>query len=412
MKPLILQFGKQAIDLQDYLASCAEAAKSLKDVSVDILPQAPTPLQTWILYGACFLAQKTPILTTRNREQLQMENVYEWNFSPELRQDKGGSLTCEDLFATKGPALKFLTSGSTGKPKTINKTWHQLILEANQLAKLFKIDGGCNIVSLVPPLHIFGFLYSYLLPLLSKSHVYFTTPRDQLYKIDSCDTPHDIQLLITVPTLWPVAREIILQKNVCNLISSGAAFGDRNEISLKELGKPTRYWEVLGSTETGGIGYREMPGEQIFKQFEGVEIRSDVQKWQLMSPFATTNGLDSIPLSDSLEIMDDHHFRHLGRSDQIFKYGSKPYSMNAIQTWFEKRLGIPTICEFIVNTEAISGGELTVYLESESDDLDYATLKSEFQLLAIGPFPKKFHFLKKFPKDENGKTTLALLSSI
>ena len=58
--------------------------------------------------------------------------------------------------------LAFKTSGSTGEPRFITQDFAALAQETEALAEIF--NGATRIVALVPAHHIYGFLFTVLLP--------------------------------------------------------------------------------------------------------------------------------------------------------------------------------------------------------------------------------------------------------
>ena len=65
----------------------------------------------------------------------------------------------------------FYTSGTTGKPKEITKTYKQLEIEVQSLVKTFDIQHHARFISTVPHYHIYGLLFSILLPVYTQGEI-------------------------------------------------------------------------------------------------------------------------------------------------------------------------------------------------------------------------------------------------
>ncbi len=145
----------------------------------------------------------------------------------------------------------FRTSGSQGLPKPICHRAANLMEEIAPLARLFR--GRQRMVSLVAPHHIYGFLFSMLLPQALRVPV-LMGHRWPIAKILRRLAPGD--LVIGYPLIWQQLqrRARLLPRDVQGVTSTAPC--DPNIIrSLLDLGL-ARMTEVYGSSETGGIGYR------------------------------------------------------------------------------------------------------------------------------------------------------------
>ncbi len=146
-------------------------------------------------------------------------------------------------------ALAFKTSGSSGEPKMIVHDFAALAQEIDALAAIFA--GVTRIVTLVPSHHIYGFLFTILLPRRLDAPVLDARGASLGGRLRPGD------LIVAFPTFWQAAAE------------AGAAWPDR--VQGVSSGAPTpsklgaalvaknlaRLVEIYGSTETGGIGWRD-----------------------------------------------------------------------------------------------------------------------------------------------------------
>lgn len=150
----------------------------------------------------------------------------------------------------EGPSLVLETSGSTGQPKLVPHSLIELDREATALSALF--PERLRVVSMVPPQHIYGLLFTVILPRklgLPVIEMRGRTPG----AVSSSLAPGD--LVIATPFLWEaVADGGSLPDDVTGASATAALpAGLWSRLSAAGLSQMT---EIYGSTETGGLGYR------------------------------------------------------------------------------------------------------------------------------------------------------------
>lgn len=154
------------------------------------------------------------------------------------------------------PSIAFMTSGSTGEPKEYVHDWASLVQEIRALARL--VPDRTRVVGTVPRHHIYGFLWTVLLP--RHLEVPFVEARERMpTAIFRSLRPGD--LLVTFPLVWGQLYETGFEfpSGVQGVNSTGSCppglISGLLERSLE------RMVEVYGSSETGGIGWRGDPGD-------------------------------------------------------------------------------------------------------------------------------------------------------
>lgn len=153
--------------------------------------------------------------------------------------------------AARGDAVGFRSSGSSGEPRLIVHAFSALAQEVEALANLFA--GAARIVALVPAHHIYGFLFTVLLP--ARLGVAVVDARAQAFPRDL----RDGDLVVAFPTFWRAAAEAGLPWPWgAQGVSSGAPCPPENGAALRALGL-RRLVEIYGATDTGGIGWRDNP---------------------------------------------------------------------------------------------------------------------------------------------------------
>lgn len=151
------------------------------------------------------------------------------------------------------------TSGSTGQPKACEHSWSNLVEEANEFARIFSKEYEVfpsRIVALVPSHHIYGFLFTVLLPnsidipVLRGFKAYSHVRNGGLKAGDIVVGFPELltQLATEIPPLPPGVL----------FISSAGYCPPATLHQLYAMGA-ARAVEVYGSSETAGVGYRSEP---------------------------------------------------------------------------------------------------------------------------------------------------------
>ncbi len=248
--------------------------------------------------------------------------------------------------ALDSPLLTLSTSGSSGEPKLIDKCLRQLSNELDTLEALWGATlGDACVIGSVATQHIYGLLFRLLWPLCAG--------RPALRR--ALPFPEDIQLAsrqqaafcwVASPALlkrmgdnldWPALRA------VRRVFSSGGALPAEAAERLHErLGQwPT---EIYGSSETGGIAWRQ--GGSLWQPFAGVEIEQAADgALALRSPCLPAGHREQT--ADAVRIAADGRFELLGRLDRIVKLEEKRISLPMLEQalaghpWVaEARLGV------------------------------------------------------------------------
>ena len=161
-------------------------------------------------------------------------------------------LVAQSLAAT-GERLTFRTSGSTGTPKRCTHAIADLTVEVEAWASL--VGPVERVVSLVPAHHIYGTIWTALLP--DHLAVDCVDSRSLGARIVSQAAPGT--LVVGTPTMWAhVARALLDFPAGIVGISSTEPLSAQLAQQLNAQGLE-RLIEIYGSSETGGIGYRSDP---------------------------------------------------------------------------------------------------------------------------------------------------------
>ncbi len=210
--------------------------------------------------------------------------------------------------------LVFRTSGSSGMPKRCTHSLAGLWREVDELAQV--LPGRRRVLSAVPAHHIYGFLFTVLLPQACAGDE--TLPVLDLRGMSPAALAGQVQpgdLVVAHPDWWRqvAALGLAFPADVVG-VSSTAPCPDEVARALADGG--LRLVQVYGSSETAGVGWREGAGEpyRLFSYWRagaegGVERPGDG---------GTT---ERLALPDRLDWSDDLHFLPAGRIDEAVQVG-------------------------------------------------------------------------------------------
>ncbi|ABA89884.1 acyl-CoA synthetase, AMP-forming [Syntrophotalea carbinolica DSM 2380] len=216
----------------------------------------------------------------------------------------GGALGVADV--------TFHSSGSTGEPTACPQPLSVLWQEVGELGRL--TQDRRRLVSVVPQHHIYGFLFSVLLP------AQLGVPTELLPPFPGAGLSEFLRegdLLIAFPAFWKGLASLGLRfpTGVRGVTSTGPCPPQIIE-QLRQQGLDAMM-EVYGSSETSGVGYRwdQSDAYSLFRFWQPVAL-------QQTSPDALIrhqlNGLMAEPvmLPDEVQWLDERTFRPLRRRDQ------------------------------------------------------------------------------------------------
>jgi acyl-coenzyme A synthetase/AMP-(fatty) acid ligase len=313
------------------------------------------------------------------------------------------------------------TSGSTGEHQRHAKTAGQLFAEALTLAEHFGLGKGVRVVATVPSHHIYGLLFSVLVPLVSGGSFSRDTPLHAgVVRATLLDTAADV--LVSVPAHLRALKILDPESlpNLARVFSSGAPLPPDTAMLLH-----ARFgWsvtEVLGSTETGGIAWRVSGPEiasvhdddeallaRIWTPLPHVRVDVDIHGQLLVdSPFLPPEGARPWPTADRIELVDDSagvRFRHLGRSDGVVKIGGKRVSLAEIERRLLAIDGVEDAAVWVVEVDGVRGNETVALVVAPGCSPEH--LRTELrQWLDPVVIPRRLRLVDALPREANGKLT-------
>lgn len=227
--------------------------------------------------------------------------------------------------------LTLCTSGSSGEPKLIEKNLRQLANEVAALEQLWGADiDAAVVIASVSAQHIYGLLFRVLWPLCAgRTFLRSTLPFSE--DIQRASLAHPRFVWIASPALlkrmndnldWPALSR------VSKVFSSGGVLPTEAAQSLKARLQqfPT---EIYGSSETGGIAWRQ--GGEYWQPFNNVAVAiNPLGALTLTSPYLPLGHREET--ADAVSIAADGRFLLCGRLDRIIKLEEKRVSLPMLES--------------------------------------------------------------------------------
>lgn len=320
--------------------------------------------------------------------------------------------------------LVLFTSGSSGKPKKIAKSINQLDAEVSVLEHTFAEHlPHCSVISTVSHQHIYGLLFKILWP-LAASRPFLSDLVEYPETLSYYANLFPNLCLISSPaqlSRLPDALDNERQLRAPSLVfSSGGPLNFDAAMAIKHCyGKlPT---EVFGSTETGGVGYRQQHSPlEPWQTFAKIEIKRDAADGalQLRSPYLEDDNW--LRCEDKISIVADDQFTLEGRLDRIIKVEEKRLSLVQMESLLESHPYVSKAALLMLEqprTQLGAAIELSPQgielLESDGK----LALNNQFKQHLLSQFervtlPRRWRYPEQLPLDPQGKrvhhTMLAL----
>lgn len=294
--------------------------------------------------------------------------------------------------------LAFRTSGSTGTPKTVHHSLTRLLEEVEALAAIF--PGRRRVLSAVPAHHIYGFLFTALLPQklgASVVDVRGHSPAGVRARL------RDGDLLVAHPAFWDlfVRAGDGAPADVFGATSTAPCSPETSR-SVVASGL-TRLVEVYGCSEASGIGWREAPDApfQLFAHWQrGLDPASLLHTSQ-------DGETTTARLPDRLAWIGERQFRVDGRRDEAVQVGGINVFPSAVRA---KLLDHPDVRDAVVRLMRPSeGARLKAFVVPTDLTRDLEQLRRDLSAWCDNHFsvperPKAFNFGPTLPSNALGKS--------
>ena len=303
------------------------------------------------------------------------------------------------------PFLHLFTGGSTGKPKSWSKTPRNLLAEAFYLQRKFALSNKDLFVATIPPYHIYGLLFSVLVPFVAHARVLpdiYTFPQEIISTINK----HKASVLVSVPIHYRALKVDNLSVPSLKVAFSSAGVLNRSDglHFLKKTGLGIT--EIYGSTETGGIATRCISEHtDSWRTFDDVSWKLIDSRLFVKSAFTSSemehdnNGF--CMTGDEAREDRDNRFVLLGRADGIVKVAGKRVDLLDIQN---KIKTLPTVSDVFVLAIPTEKGRESVVAAVIACDLTESHLKKLLmEMLEPYAVPRHIKIVSSITRTATGK---------
>ena len=326
----------------------------------------------------------------------------------------------------QGLGLTLFTSGSTGESKAIHKTQQQLEAEVRVQAELWQASlshasfSQSALLASVSHQHIYGLLFRILLPLCAGIPFVAETVEypEQLSRWQA-QHPENPWIFISSPAFLARLDSELPVADCHHIFSSGGPLPHgAAQLSPQLYGQ----WpvEIYGSSETGGIAWRQAQSrEALWCPFPGVETSQDEEGLlHIRSPFLDTQAWWAT--SDRI-ILGQAGFALAGRQDRLIKLAEKRISLDEVErrlqasAWVAEAVAVPLS---LANRELLAAA---LVLTPEGERQWQALGAGRFLLAlrqSLRPWlepvalPRRVRALPELPRNAQGKLAYAELKAL
>lgn len=320
------------------------------------------------------------------------------------------------MFDAERDRLVLFTSGSTGAPQPIGKSLRQLDAEIAALEQVFGARiGDAAVQGTVSHQHIYGLLFRVLWPLAAGRAI--GAPRIEIPGQWAAQAG-ERDILVATPSLlaqWPVHGD---GPQPCLIVSSGGFLAPAiAERIAAQFNAPLV--EVFGSTETGGIAWREPALDLAWQALPGIEWCIEDGLLALRSP-QLPNVATWFRTSDRVAADIGGGFTLLGRADRIVKVGEKRVSLDGLEArlretgWVDevRALMVPGLRRGLAVVAVPSAAGRGCWLAGGRRALAGELRRALLAHLELAAVPRHWRFVEALPRNAQGKitdTSLAVL---
>ena len=348
----------------------------------------------------------------------------EWNPIVPTFQDERLSTYSFDCLDGDFVGLVLFTSGSTGTPQPITKKLFQMSREVATLeARFGKLLGTADIISTVSHQHIYGLLFNVLWPLAAGRAIHaksFSFPAELVGVLAERDG-----ILVSSPAHLKRLPAHFAGAAISNRLR--ALFSSGGPLSLEVASELKRLLglvpiEVYGSSETGGIAWRQQHSkmDEAWTPMPGVTCRIDSAAGVLEVCSPHLPDAEWFRTADRATYLEDGRFLVNGRIDRIVKIEEKRISLAAIERQLtassmvaDARVivteGSRARIAALVVPSALGRSKLAAMGKPAFNRILADTVGQAIEAVAI---PKIWRYLDALPTNPQGKTAYADLIAL
>jgi len=294
-------------------------------------------------------------------------------------------------------SMVFLTSGSAGHPKICEHSLACLQQEATFLASMF--GDRERIVAAVSCRHIYGFLFTVLLPHILGVPVWRRVDKTT---VNLGAELRRGDLVVGFPDFWRLGSRSVEQfpSDVVAVSSTAPLPRDLDDV-LANRGL-SRLVEIYGASETAGIGWRLAPSPD-FNLFPFWTRSPDGDSIIRGLPDGRTTEI--LP-QDRLDWRSERLFRPAGRLDEAFQVGGVNVHPRRVADVLSRHPEVVEASVRLMRPE--EGSRAKALIVPRNMPVDERVLSAELERwsvehLSAAERPKSYSFARELPRDALGK---------
>ncbi|WP_051855544.1 AMP-binding protein [Streptomyces sp. NRRL B-1347] len=311
--------------------------------------------------------------------------------------------------------IRLDTSGSTGAARGWFRLPHQMEREV-ELIGTHLVGPVDRVVSYAPPQHLFGALFGQWLPRMANVRVQQAWA-DPFEPPSVC--PGERVLVVCVPMAWELLRRawpaLERARSVVALHSSAAAPPAAREL-VRRAAPLLRAHEILGSTETGGIGHRPLTpeggGADPWRAFPDVTFvraadapAGRAQELVVRGPRLARRENGTRPpaqwaTGDLVEFTGPRTFRLIGRGSSLIKVNGVKVHLARVDERLNARLPQAECVTLPLPDDSLAGEGYAVFWSSPGGGAGVADIRAA---LRDFPSPSRIVEVAHVPRTPTGK---------
>lgn len=330
-------------------------------------------------------------------------------------------------------AVIVLTSGSTGQPQPVTMFLAQLEDEvAMHEAQWHQVAGRSLVIGTVTHQHVYGLIWRVLWPLAGQRPF---ARHYSHYLEDVLAWARDYRdlVLVTTPShlgRLPARADWASARGAWRMVvSSTAPLGRDDSLAAGER-FGVAVTEIFGSSETGGIAWRQQPVDPVWQTLPGITVGvatvndettdSDADEGPLVIRSPLLGHDNWFPSGDRVRVESGERFTLLGRVDRIAKIEGKRVSLTALEQCLQDHEWVREARVVVLGGHRTRCAVVATLTHPGVDALDQtgrrafsrglrAWLADSFETPVL---PRHWRFPDELPRNAQGKVPQALLAEL
>ncbi len=312
------------------------------------------------------------------------------------------------------------TSGSSGQAKAITKSLRQFQTEIETLENYWGQQlADAQVLATVSHQHIYGLLFRVLWPLAARRCFHsdmYLSPEPLLKRAKDIST-----CWVASPAQLKRLDELTPWQDISALSTVFSSGGDLPLATAQQIHQHSqqKVIEVYGSSETGGIAWRQSVDNAAWTLFDKMTITiSKGHIAHLVSPYLLPLG--AFELDDIIEPINQNQFILLGRKDRIVKIEEKRLSLDELEQSLNTSLWVTQSHTLVLKGTRDKIAAVTVLSDLAIEQLQLqgrSQLIKQIRQHLLNRFesvvlPRKWLFIQALPYTAQGKINQQLLTEL